>query len=88
MREYLQFYIDGRWVDSVAPRTLAVENPATQSTCGRISPWNWPLNQIAAKVIPTLATGCTMVLKPGRCPLPGLGGDIPRESCRSSGGRQ
>jgi aldehyde dehydrogenase (NAD+) len=31
---------------------------------GMITPWNWPINQIACKVIPALATGCTMVLKP------------------------
>jgi aldehyde dehydrogenase (NAD+) len=29
-----------------------------------ITPWNWPLNQIACKVAPALAAGCTMVLKP------------------------
>ena len=32
--------------------------------CGLITPWNWPMNQIVAKVAPALATGCTMVLKP------------------------
>ncbi|MFI4936212.1 MAG: aldehyde dehydrogenase family protein [Caulobacterales bacterium] len=32
--------------------------------CGLITPWNWPINQIACKVVPALATGCTMVLKP------------------------
>ena len=32
--------------------------------CALITPWNWPINQIAAKVAPALATGCTMVLKP------------------------
>ncbi len=32
--------------------------------CGMISPWNWPINQIALKVFPALAAGCTMVLKP------------------------
>ena len=32
--------------------------------CGLITPWNWPVNQIACKVAPALATGCTMVLKP------------------------
>ncbi len=32
--------------------------------CGLITPWNWPINQIALKVIPALATGCTMILKP------------------------
>jgi len=171
MREYLKFYIDGQWVDPVAPNPLDVINPATEEVCGHISlgaaadvdkavaaarkafrswsrssraeriellqaiqaeyqkrfaelaaavteemgapaslatgpqaglgaghaattievlknfafeemrgrtrivyepigvcglitPWNWPLNQIAVKVYPALATGCTMVLKP------------------------
>jgi aldehyde dehydrogenase (NAD+) len=171
MREYLKFYIDGRWVDPVVLQTLDVENPATEQVCGKIAvgsaadvdkavkaarkafaswsqssraerldllksiaveyqkragdlaaavteemgapaslaqsnhvplglnhlsvaievlktfrfeeqrgatlivkepigvcglitPWNWPLNQIAVKVVPALATGCTMVLKP------------------------
>ncbi|NCF50821.1 aldehyde dehydrogenase family protein [Gammaproteobacteria bacterium] len=171
MREVLQFYIDGAWVDPVEPRTLDVINPATEEVCGRISlgstadvdkavtaarrafesyskttreqridllqaildeftkrykdvaeaimdemgapwdvangpqagsgpqhikatiralkayefeernrdtlivrepigvcgmitPWNWPVNQVACKVAPALAAGCTMVLKP------------------------
>jgi aldehyde dehydrogenase (NAD+) len=171
MREYLQFYIDGQWVDPVTPKTLDVINPANEEVCGHISlgsaedvdravkaarkafeswsltsreeriavlerivaeyqkrfddvakaiteemgapawlaqraqaaigighlstaievlknykfeedrgstriakepigvcgfitPWNWPINQIATKVAPALATGCTMVLKP------------------------
>ena len=171
MREYMKFYIDGQWVDPVAPKSLDVVNPATEAVCGHISagsaadvdkavkaarkafetfsqtsreeridlleriqaeyqkrlgdmanaiteemgapaslaqraqapigighiatgiavlksfqfvedrgetrivkepigvcgmitPWNWPINQIACKVVPALATGCTMVLKP------------------------
>mgnify|MGYP003322900918 FL=1 len=32
--------------------------------CGLITPWNWPINQIALKVIPAFVTGCTMILKP------------------------
>ncbi|MDP7353396.1 MAG: aldehyde dehydrogenase family protein, partial [Acidimicrobiales bacterium] len=32
--------------------------------CGFITPWNWPVNQIAIKVAPALAAGCTIVLKP------------------------
>ncbi len=32
--------------------------------CGLITPWNWPINQIALKVIPAFATGCTMIHKP------------------------
>ena len=171
MREYMKFYIDGEWVDPIAPKSLDVINPATEEVCGHISagsaadvdkavkaarkafetysqttreeridllqrvlaeyqkrfpdvaaaiteemgapvslaqraqapigmahlatgievlknykfeedrgptrivkepigvcglitPWNWPINQIACKVVPALATGCTMVLKP------------------------
>ncbi len=171
MREYLQFYIDGKWVDPVSAKTAEVINPATEAVSGRISlgsaadvdravaaarrafstwsvtsretrlevlaqiqaeyerrktelaeaimeemgapsslahgfhvflgsghlqtaievlkdftfeeqrgatrivkepigvcalitPWNWPMNQIAVKVFPALATGCTMILKP------------------------
>ena len=171
MRDMLKFYIDGKWVDPVEPRTLDVINPATEEVCGRISlgsaadvdravaaavgaftaysqtsrreridllqaildvfsrrhdeiaeaimeemgapwklakyaqaasgpqhiqaalkaletyefevrhgrtlivkepigpcalitPWNWPMNQVAVKVAPALAAGCTMVLKP------------------------
>jgi aldehyde dehydrogenase (NAD+) len=171
MREMLQFYIDGKWVDPQSPNTLDVINPATEEVCGRISigaaedvdlavaaatrafasysqstredriallesvlaefakrhdevaeaimeemgapwslardsqaasgpqhikaairalkeypfeernrttlvlkepigvcglitPWNWPMNQVAVKVAPALAAGCTMVLKP------------------------
>jgi len=32
--------------------------------CGLITPWNWPLNQVASKLAPAIATGCTVVLKP------------------------
>lgn len=171
MREYLKFYIDGRWVDPVRPNTFDVENPATEQVsgkislgsaadvdvavqaarrafagwsgstreqrldllqailaeyrkraddlaeavteeigappslaagpqvflgighltaaidvlknfpfaeqrgatlvtrepigvCGLITPWNWPINQVAVKVYPALATGCTVILKP------------------------
>ena len=42
--------------------TLLVREPI--GVCGMITPWNWPLNQIACKVAPALAAGCTMVLKP------------------------
>lgn len=42
--------------------TLVVREPI--GVCGLITPWNWPLNQIACKVFPALAAGCTMVLKP------------------------
>src|ERR1019366_2297268 len=144
MREYMKFYIDGKWVDPGTPKCIDVINPATEEVaghlsggsaadvdkavkaarkafatysltsreeridllqrilaeyqkrfgeiataievlknfkfdedrgttrivkepigvCGMITPWNWPINQIACKVVPALATGCTMVLKP------------------------
>ncbi|MEM0987008.1 MAG: aldehyde dehydrogenase family protein [Pseudomonadota bacterium] len=180
MKEYLKFYINGEWVDPVEPRTLDVENPATEESfarisigsaadvdkavaaakaafpefsqtsveyrasllekitegykarmgeiaenisdqmgapmwlanaaqapagfghyasmagilrsypfeedrggvtirkepigvCGFITPWNWPANQIACKVAPAIAAGCTMVLKPSEiAPLDAL----------------
>ncbi|WP_304164854.1 aldehyde dehydrogenase family protein [Phenylobacterium aquaticum] len=37
MREYLQFYIDGKWVDPTEAKTLDVINPATEAVCGKIS---------------------------------------------------
>ncbi|MBS0518869.1 MAG: aldehyde dehydrogenase family protein [Proteobacteria bacterium] len=42
--------------------TLIAREPI--GVCGLITPWNWPINQIACKVLPALAAGCTMVLKP------------------------
>lgn len=42
--------------------TLIVREPI--GVCAMITPWNWPLNQIACKVAPAIATGCAMVLKP------------------------
>ena len=51
--------------------TRLVKEPI--GVCAFITPWNWPINQIACKVAPALATGCTMVLKPS---------EIGRASCR------
>ena len=42
--------------------TRLVHEPV--GVCALITPWNWPMNQVAAKVVPALAAGCTMVLKP------------------------
>ena len=42
--------------------TVLLKEPV--GVCGFITPWNWPVNQIACKVAPALAAGCTMVLKP------------------------
>ena len=35
-----------------------------KGVCALITPWNWPINQVCLKVIPALAAGCTMILKP------------------------
>ena len=43
-------------------KTMVIREPV--GVCGLITPWNWPINQIACKVAPALAAGCTMVLKP------------------------
>ena len=41
--------------------------------CGLITPWNYPMNQIVLKVIPALAAGCTMILKPSEvAPVSGV----------------
>ncbi len=48
--------------EEVRGTTAIVREPI--GVCGFITPWNWPINQIACKVAPALAAGCTMVLKP------------------------
>lgn len=48
--------------EEVLGTDLIVKEPI--GVCGLITPWNWPINQIAVKVAPALAAGCTMVLKP------------------------
>ncbi|WP_414474678.1 aldehyde dehydrogenase family protein [Microvirga sp. M2] len=57
--------------DEAINETLITREPI--GVCGLITPWNWPLNQIACKVGPALAAGCTMVLKPSEvAPLSAL----------------
>jgi aldehyde dehydrogenase (NAD+) len=57
--------------DEIINNTLITREPI--GVCGFITPWNWPMNQIACKVGPALATGCTMVLKPSEvAPMSGL----------------
>ncbi|MGB3389176.1 MAG: aldehyde dehydrogenase family protein [Pseudaminobacter sp.] len=45
-----------------APNDRIVHEPI--GVCGLITPWNWPMNQVTLKVVPALAAGCTVVLKP------------------------
>ena len=57
--------------DETISSTLITREPI--GVVGLITPWNWPLNQIACKVGPALAAGCTMVLKPSEvAPLSAL----------------
>ncbi len=54
------------------PRGTTLMRREPIGVCGLITPWNWPINQIACKVAPALAAGCTMVLKPSEiAPLSG-----------------
>ncbi len=54
-----------------APQDRILMDPV--GVIGMITPWNWPMNQVTLKVIPALATGCTMVLKPSEiAPLSSL----------------
>jgi aldehyde dehydrogenase (NAD+) len=50
-----------QWSENLG-NSLIVKEPI--GVVGAITPWNWPLNQIACKVGPALAAGCTIVLKP------------------------
>jgi acyl-CoA reductase-like NAD-dependent aldehyde dehydrogenase len=49
------------WTEDIG-NTTVVKEPI--GVVGAITPWNWPLNQIACKLAPALLAGCTMVLKP------------------------
>jgi acyl-CoA reductase-like NAD-dependent aldehyde dehydrogenase len=50
-----------RWEEEIG-NSRVLREPV--GVLGAITPWNYPLNQIAAKVAPALAAGCTVVLKP------------------------
>jgi aldehyde dehydrogenase (NAD+) len=45
-----------------APNQRLIYEP--KGICALITPWNWPMNQVCLKVMPAIASGCTMVLKP------------------------
>ena len=63
-----------KWVEPLgdhAPNDRIIRQPI--GVVGMITPWNWPISQIALKVFPALAAGCTMVLKPSEeAPLSGV----------------
>lgn len=63
---HLQGFIDA--LEGLEERTTLVNGDIQLhepiGVCGLITPWNWPMNQVALKVIPALATGCACILKP------------------------
>ncbi len=58
---YVQLLDDVQWEEQIG-NSLVVKEPI--GVVGAITPWNYPLHQIVAKVAPALAAGCTVVLKP------------------------
>jgi len=61
-RQYLSIVDEYEWVEELDDIALVVKEPI--GVVGAITPWNWPLNQIACKMVPALLAGCTFVLKP------------------------
>jgi len=72
---HMQGFLEGvkriAWEEPFADGQVIVREPI--GVCGLITPWNWPINQIALKVYPALMTGCTCILKPSEiAPLSAL----------------
>ncbi|MGB3146452.1 MAG: aldehyde dehydrogenase family protein [Paracoccaceae bacterium] len=64
-KNFLRAFDKMEWIRPLgdhAPDTMIALEPI--GVVGLITPWNWPVNQLALKVIPALLTGCTCVLKP------------------------
>ena len=59
---FLDAIRDFEWEQPFSKNERILHEPV--GVCGLITPWNWPVNQIALKVLPALAAGCTCVLKP------------------------
>ena len=59
---YLKNFEFERPLGDHAPNQRLIYEP--KGVCALITPWNWPMNQVCLKVMPALASGCTMVLKP------------------------
>ena len=60
---FLEAFDRIEWLRPLGPKgSMIAMEPI--GVVGLITPWNWPANQIALKVIPALLAGCTMVLKP------------------------
>lgn len=63
LNEAIRILTDFRF-EQVEGSTAILYEPV--GVCGLITPWNWPINQIAVKAFPALAAGCTMILKPAQ----------------------
>jgi aldehyde dehydrogenase (NAD+) len=61
LKEAAKILRDYPFEEDIGPHRV-VKEPI--GVCGLITPWNWPVNQIACKVAPALAVGCTVILKP------------------------
>ncbi len=59
---YLKNFEFERPLGEHAPNQRLIYEP--KGVCALITPWNWPMNQVCLKVMPAIASGCTMVLKP------------------------
>ena len=59
---YLKNFEFERPLGEHAPNQRILYEP--KGVCALITPWNWPMNQVCLKVIPAIAAGCTMILKP------------------------
>jgi aldehyde dehydrogenase (NAD+) len=84
LKNFLTAFDEIEWVRPLGPHTpddRIVLEPI--GVVGLITPWNWPMNQIALKVIPALLAGCTCVLKPSEeSPLDAM---IFAEMCHDAG---
>jgi aldehyde dehydrogenase (NAD+) len=58
---YLEILAGYEFTEQVG-NSIVYAEPA--GVVGAITPWNYPLHQVVAKVVPALAAGCTVVLKP------------------------
>ena len=61
IRAFKEFEFEHALADH-APNDRIIHEPI--GVCGLITPWNWPMNQVTLKVVPAVAVGCTVVLKP------------------------
>ncbi|MDO6962373.1 aldehyde dehydrogenase family protein [Rhizobium alvei] len=62
---FLKAFEEIQWIRPLgahAPMAAVAQEPI--GVVGLITPWNWPVNQIALKAIPAMLAGCTCVLKP------------------------